>query len=198
VAAGVRDLIARRPSVRREPVGVAPATPRDVAVLCRTNRQAQAVAEALAMLGVPAVVPRMGLLDTAEAQVVRSGLALWIDPDDALAAAELARVTTYATDLDALVARVLDAPGREAFRADPIVARLLERREAGNDLAPVAAIEAIIDAIGLRELCAAWGASAQRLANIDALRAHATVYATEAAKSSRRRHLAACFATSTA
>src|SRR5262249_44803521 len=145
----------------------------------------QAVAEALAMLGVPAVVPRMGLLDMAEAQVVRSGLALWIDPDDALAAAELARITAYATDLGSLIARALQAPGREAFRTDPVVARLLERREAGNDLAPVAAIEAIIDATGLRELCAAWGASAQRLANLDALRAHATVYVTEAAKSSR-------------
>ena len=185
VAAGVRDLIARRPNVRRQPAGIEPATPRDVAVLCRTNAQAQAIAEALAMLGVRAVVPRMGLLDTAEAQVVRSGLALWIDPDDALAAAELARVTTHASDLDALVARALEAPGREAFRTDAIVARLLDRRDAGNDLAPVAAIEAIIDATGLRELCAAWGASAQRLANLDALRAHATVYATEAAKSSR-------------
>lgn len=185
VAAGVRDLIARRPNVRREPHGVEAATLRDIAVLCRTNRQSQAVAEALAMLGVPAVVPRMGLLDTAEAQVVRTGLALWIDPDDALAAAEVARVTTYAADLDALMTRVLEAPGPEAFRTDPIVARLLERREARTDLAPVAAIEAIIDATGLRELCAAWGASAQRLGNLDALRAHATVYATEAAKSSR-------------
>jgi ATP-dependent exoDNAse (exonuclease V) beta subunit len=184
VAAGVRDLIARSPCVRRQPVGVEAATPRDVAVLCRTNRQAQAVAEALAALGVPAVVPQVGLLDTAEAQVVRSGLALWIDPDDTLAAAELARVTTYAADLDALVVRVLEAPGREAFRTDPIVATLLERRGAGTDLAPVAAVEAIIEATGLRELCAAWGASAQRLANLDALRAHATVYATEAAKSS--------------
>ncbi|HEX3766271.1 MAG TPA: UvrD-helicase domain-containing protein [Kofleriaceae bacterium] len=185
VAAGVRDLIAREPSVRRHPTGVGAARPRDLAVLCRTNKQAQAVADALAMLHVRAVVPRTGLLDTAEAQVVRAGLALWIDPDDALAAAELARVITYATNLDALIARVLESPGRDAFRGDPIVARLLARREVDHDLAPAAAVELIIDAVGLRELCAGWGESAQRLANLDALRAHATVYATEAAKSSR-------------
>ena len=185
VAAGVRDLLARDPAIRMRPSGICPARPRDVAVLCRTNKQTQAVADALAALRVPAVVPRMGLLDTAEAQVVRAGLALWIDPDDALAAAELVRVTTYATDLDALIARALEAPGRDAFRDDPIVARLLARREAGHDLAPVAAVEQIIDVTELRELCAGWGESAQRLANLDAMRAHATVYSTEAAKSSR-------------
>ncbi len=185
VAAGIRDLIAREPLVRRSPTGVGAARPRDLAVLCRTNKQAQAVADALAMLHVRAVVPRIGLLDRAEGQVVRAGLALWIDPDDALAAAELVRVITYATDLDALIARVLESPGRDAFRGDPIVARLLARREVDHDLAPVAAVEVIIDVVGLRELCAGWGESAQRLANLDALRAHATVYATEAAKSSR-------------
>jgi len=185
LAAGVRDLIAREPLVRMRSEGVGSARPRDVAVLCRTNKQAQAVADALAMLRVPAVVPRNGLLDTAEAQVVRAGLALWIDPDDPLAAAELARVITYATDLDGLIARVLESPGREAFRSDPIVARLLARREVGCDSAPVAAVDAIIAAVDLRELCAAWGDSAQRLANLDALRAHATIYATEAEKSSR-------------
>lgn len=185
VAAGVRALIAREPLVRKRTAGVGPARPLDLAVLCRTNKQAHAVADALAMLRVPAIVPRTGLLDMAESQVVRAGLALWIDPDDALAAAELARAVTYATDLDALIARVLDRPGREAFRSDPIVARLLARREVECDLSPVAAVEAIIDTVGLRELCAAWGDSAQRLANLDALRAHATIYATEAAKSSR-------------
>lgn len=185
LAVGVRDLLARETAVRRRPSGGGPARPRDVAVLCRTNKQAQAVANALAALRVPAIVPRMGLLDTVEAQVVRAGLALWIDPDDALAGAELARVFTYATDLDALIARVVEVPGRDAFRGDPIVAQLLARREQGHDLAPVAAVEAIIDAADLRVACAAWGDAAQRLANLDALRAHTTVYATEAAKSCR-------------
>lgn len=185
VAAGVRDLIAREATIRTRPIGVGPARPRDIAVLCRTNQQAQAVADALALLRVPAVVPRTGLLDTVEAQVVRAGVALWIDPDDALAAAELARAVTYATNLDALVARSLESPGRHAFRDDPLVAPLLARREANPDLAPVAAVEAVIDATRLRELCAAWGETAQRLANLDALRAHATVYATEALKSAK-------------
>ena len=63
---------------------------------------AQDVAEALGLLGVPAVVPRMRLLDTAEGQLVLAGLRLWVDPRDALAAAELAHLVVYAADLDGL------------------------------------------------------------------------------------------------
>jgi ATP-dependent helicase/nuclease subunit A len=185
VAAGVRDLLVRAPQVRRRPAGVGTARAQDVAVLCRTNRETQSVADALAALGVPAVVPRMGLLDRAEAQVVRAGLALWCDPDDALAAAELARGITYPTDLDGLLAQVLAAPGRAAFRGDPAVARVLAAREGDPDLAPATAVERVIVATNLRELCAGWGDTAQRLANLDALRAHACIYATESAKSSR-------------
>jgi ATP-dependent exoDNAse (exonuclease V) beta subunit len=175
VAAAVRDLITRGGIVRDGAVTRC-AQRRDIAVLCRTNKQCQAVADALAALAVPAVVPRMSLLATTEAQVVRAGLALWVDPGDTVAAAELARIISYPTDLDAFVARVLDAPGRDAFRADPAVAHLIEAREADRDLGPVAAIDAVIAATDLRGLCAGWGDCAQRLANLDALRAHAATF----------------------
>jgi ATP-dependent exoDNAse (exonuclease V) beta subunit len=179
VAAGVRDLLARAPFVRDREGDerfARAARRRDVAVLCRTNKQCQAVADALGALGVAAVVPRMGLLATAEARVVRAGLALWVDPRDALAAAELARVVTYPTDLDGFAARVIDAPGRGGFRDDPAVARVTSAREPGVDLGPVAAVDAVLAATDLRVLCAGWGDTAQRLANLDALRAHATSY----------------------
>jgi ATP-dependent helicase/nuclease subunit A len=178
VAAGVRDLLVRAPTVRAGD-GAAPARSRDVAVLCRTNKQCQAVADALGALGVAAIVPRMGLLATTEVQVARAGLALWVDPGDPLAAAELARIITNPTDLDALVARVLDAPGRDAFRGDPTVARVLAARGLARDLGPVAAVDAVIAATELRALCAAWGNTEQRLANLDALRAHACGFAGE-------------------
>jgi ATP-dependent exoDNAse (exonuclease V) beta subunit len=180
VAAGVRELLARGTQVRERrggPVTARPARPGDVAVLCRTNRQCQAIADALGALGVAAVVPRMGLLATAEAQVVRAGLALWVDPRDALASAELARLVTYPGDLDGLVARALEGPARGAFLDDDCVLRVAAARAAGGDLGPVAAVDAVIAATELRALCAGWGDTAQRLANLDALRAHAAVYA---------------------
>jgi ATP-dependent helicase/nuclease subunit A len=179
VAIGVRDLLARKPMVR-DGGDRRVARPADIAVLCRTNKQCQAVADALGSFGVPAIVPRMGLLATVEGQVVRAGLALWLDPKDGLAAAELARIVDYPTDLDGFVARVQVAPGVEAFRDRPTVARLLAAREAAPDLAPVTAVDATITSTDLRTLCAAWGDTAQRLANLDAFRAHATAYMSEA------------------
>lgn len=182
VAIGVRDLLARKPMVR-DGGDRRVARPADIAVLCRTNKQCQAVADALGSFSVPAIVPRMGLLATVEGQLARAALALWVDPKDGLAAAELARIVDYPTDLDGFVARVLLAPGVEAFRDRSIVARLLAARGAAPDLPPVAAVEAMITATELRALCAGWGNTSQRLANLDALRAHATAYTSEASAS---------------
>ncbi|MCX5744380.1 MAG: hypothetical protein NT062_17970, partial [Proteobacteria bacterium] len=101
-------------------------------------------------------------------------------PRDSLARAELARLVTYATDLDALVVDRLAHADQLAFDDDPRVVAIVAARTATPDLDPVAAVSAVIDAAGLRALCAAWGATDQRLANLDALRAHAVAYAGEA------------------
>jgi ATP-dependent exoDNAse (exonuclease V) beta subunit len=182
LAAGVRDLLARGDVVRDRDSGSArPQQRSDVAILCRTNKQCQEVAEALGGLGIPAVVPRMGLLDTAEGQLLVAGLRLWVDPADTVAAAELCRFVSCAENLDALVARTLDTPGGAAFRDDPTVAAILAARARLGDLGPVAAIDAVLAATDLRRLCAGWGNAAQRMANLDALRGHATLYVEEAA-----------------
>lgn len=178
-ADGVRRLIERAPIIR-DGERLRAAGYRDVAVLCRTNAQCQAVADALGDAGVPAVVPRMGLLDRPEIIAAVAGLTLWVDPDDSVAAAELARLVTYPRDLDGFVARVLEAPGRESFRTNPVVAGVLSARESNTDLGPLAALDAITSALDLRRLCAEWGGAAQRLANLDALRAHAAKYTARA------------------
>jgi ATP-dependent exoDNAse (exonuclease V) beta subunit len=182
LAAGIRDLLDRAPLVRsRGGDGTRPVRPGDVAVLCRTNAQCQAVAEALAGLGVAAILPRTGLLDTAEAQLVQAGLRLWLDPDDALAAAEIARLLSHPRDLDALARRALACPGAAAFAEEPAVARLRAARQQHADSHLLAAFDRILAATSVREHCAAWGHSAQRSANLDALRAHAVTYLEEAA-----------------
>lgn len=183
-ATGVRDLLASSQRVRDRATGeLRSATASDVAVLCRTNEQCQLVADALARLDLRAVVPQMGLLSTAEGQLVLAGLALWIDPRDSLAAARLARLVTHAGDLDALVTRALAAPGHAAFVDDPLVTAITAARAHAPDLDPVGALCAVIDATGLRELAAAWGNAAQRQANLDALRAHAVAYVQSAVAS---------------
>lgn len=179
VAAGVRDLLRREVLVRGSD-GVRAAKRSDIAVLCRTNAQCQEVADALAALDVAAVVPRMSLLETTEATVVEAALRLWADPGDALAAAEIARVLSYPGDLDGLVARAIEKPGREAFADEPTVARLLAARDQASDLDPLSTLDAVFAATAVRTLCAEWGRTAQRLANLDALRAHAVGYVDEA------------------
>jgi ATP-dependent helicase/nuclease subunit A len=180
-AAGVRDLLDPPPTIRDRQTGAPrPALAGDLAVLCRTNEQCQLVAEALAALDIPAIVPRMRLLDTAEGRLVTAALRLWVDPRDALARAELARLVAYASDLEALVAHRLATPDQDAFADDPCVIAILAARAAAADLDPVAVVTAVIDAVRLRELCAAWGSAAQRHANLDALRAHAVSFTHEA------------------
>ena len=181
-ARGVRDLLAGAPTVReRETHHPRPASARDVAVLCRTNEQCHLIAEALADLGVAAVVPRMGLLDTAEGRVALAGLRLWVDPRDGLAAAVVARFTSHADDLDGLIARILDAPGAAGFDDEPRVQAVRAARERSPDLDPAGALAAVIDAADLRGYCAGWGTAAQRLGNLDALCAHARGYVAEMA-----------------
>jgi ATP-dependent exoDNAse (exonuclease V) beta subunit len=175
-AAGVRDLIVRRSQVRGTDGAPRAATPKDVAVLCRTNAQCREIAVALGELGVAAVVPRVGLTDTHEAMVALAGLALWADPGDAIAAAELARIISFPENLDGFVARVIEVPGDKAFAEEPTVARVIATRSQDRDAGPLAALDAVLGATQLRQLCAEWGDSAQRLANLDALRAHAVSY----------------------
>lgn len=176
VAVGVRDLLARKVNVRGRDGSVREAQRSDVAVLCRKNAECREVAKALADLGVAAVVPRTGLVDTLEAIVALAGLALWADPRDAVAAAELARVVSHPEDLDGLVARALARPGPAAFDDEPVVAAVRAARDAAPDLGPLAALDAVMTATGLARLCAEWGETTQRLANLDALRAHGVTY----------------------
>ena len=181
VAEGVRQLLADDSPVRnRADDAVRPGRAGDVAVLCRTNQQCHDVSVALAGLGVNAVVPRVGLFDSAEAQLVLSGLRLWVDPRDSLAMAEVARIVSYPTQLDALAERIFEDPGTAGLAGDPVVARVLQAREAQADRNLVGVVDALIDALELRKRCAGWGQAAQRIANLDAVRWQVASYCAEA------------------
>ncbi len=206
VAAGAREVLGQPPLVwDRATRDQRPATGRDLAILCRTNAQCLRVSEALGVLGVPSVVARVGLLDTAEAQVLRMGLRLWVDPGDRLAAATLVRILEHPDDAGAFVTRTLAPDARERLSSSPAAAAVLAARAQAPDLDVLPAIDVVIDALDLRRLCAGWGNAggaaqpggarspaggaepargsgpdaAQRTANLDALRAHASSYCDE-------------------
>jgi ATP-dependent helicase/nuclease subunit A len=177
VAAGVRDLLGTGPTVWDRHTGSQrPATADDLAILCRTNDQCLHVSEALGQLGITSVVARVGLRESAEAQVLLAGLRLWVDPRDRLAAATLVRILDYPEDAAGFVEKAVALDSRERLAASTAVKDLIAARERAQDLDVLAVLDAVIDALALRELCAAWGEQVQRIANLDTLRAHASRY----------------------
>lgn len=145
--------------------------PGDVAILCCRNETCTAVAQALAARGIRAVLPRPGLLSTHEGQAALAALRLWIDPEDALARAQLAQITTWAGRPDEWLERVVAAPKAQAFADLPAVRAIAERRQEMALAGALASFDAALDAAGIRELCLQWGDAETRLANLDALRA---------------------------
>ncbi len=180
VAGGVREMLAG--GVVRDKVSgeTRPIDPGDVAVLCRTNDQCSQVAAALVELGLKPVLPSMGLFDTAEGQLVVAGLRLWVDPMDAVAAATIARLLVYPQDLDGLADKTIEHKGVKAFAELDEVADLLACREASKNLGLSDVLDAVLTQTRARYWSAAWGDSEQRLANLDAIRNHLTIFTNQA------------------
>lgn len=177
LAAGVSQLLAEGTKVRdRDTLDVRDATPGDIAVLCSTNEECTLAAEALQAVGIRADVPRLGLLETPEARLVLAGLRLYVDERDALAAAELARLIHYPRDPDGMMAALLKNPGIGAFTGLGFHERIAQAREHSPHAGALTGFDEVLEAVEARELCLAWGDSERRLANLDALRAHAVRY----------------------
>jgi ATP-dependent helicase/nuclease subunit A len=163
----VRDLVTKQ---------ARPVRASDLAVLCRANDTCARVADALEALGVKAELPRKGLLATAEAIYVLAALRLWVDPRDALAAAQFARLVRYADREDAFLEDALAQPKSKGF-LELCELQAIETARIATPLAgAVAALDAVLHASEVREHCLTWGDSEQRLANLEALRAHAVTY----------------------
>jgi ATP-dependent helicase/nuclease subunit A len=180
IAAGVRALLDDESVCVRDGEDIVRARPEHIAVLVRTNDHAAEVAEALAAAGIAAVRRRRGLGATLEARALMAGLSLFLDGGDRLAAAEIARLTTRTTaEPDEWLQRLVAQPRGQAFGADPVVAAVVAAGQQHRDAGVVAAVDLVVEAMRLRDACAAWGDTEQRLANLGALRALATRFVRE-------------------
>ncbi len=177
VASGVRDLLATRPIIwDNHSNGKRASTAGNLAILCRTNVQCHHVSQALGQLGIASVVARVGLLESAEAQILVAGLRLWVDSGDSLAAAELVRILDHPEDMTSFAEKALDPDGHALLGSSPAVVAVLTARKTTQDLDVLGVVYSVIEALDIRRLCAAWGESIQRTANLDALVAHASRY----------------------
>ncbi len=141
-----------------------PAQPGDLAILCRTQATCLAVAQNLRASGHEVAGP--AVLDAApEVMLVLAMLRLTVDANDRLAHAEVARILDERPDGAHWAARAFDQPDAGWW---------LERR---SDSASVCVrLDEILARPELRELIAAWGSSATRMARLELVRQRAHAY----------------------
>jgi len=181
-----------------------PARPGDIAVLCRSNKGCQEMADALHRAGLKAAISRNGLLETPEARLLLACLKYLVTPSDTLSAAEILLLTGemkleeivesrlgWMNDAEAtapLVSTPLSAPplslggGAGGDRTanwpahSPFLTHLLALRPRTADLSASEILNLILDELDLRRTVVGLGNANQRLDNLDRLRRYALDY----------------------
>lgn len=149
----------------------------DIAILCRTNDECVAVAEALANVGIAATVGESGLLSTPEVVYAVAALRYLLDPNDTLALAELVHFSSEKWKDGAWLADWLD-PEKHAEIASvvPFIEKLDNAREKIAQMSPSEVLDLALVIANVDETVMRWGESEQRLANLDALRSLSVKY----------------------
>ena len=95
LAEGIREHISSGNEIFDKNIkGNRTASWRDIAVLCRGNKEAATLAACCAGIGIPVSLERSGLLETPEVSLALASLRRLIDPSDSLASAEILTLAT--------------------------------------------------------------------------------------------------------
>lgn len=181
IASGVCRLLdspEATPVLDRNTGEVRPLRPSDIAVLVATNREAEQLARALDELGVRTVLPQTGLMTTPEGRLLACALAYLVDPRDTLASAEIEALLGFdGLSPDAWLSERLRARAALETPCESDSLKQLDqvRAEAGH-LAPREMVDRVLALLDFPRLAKRWPDPAQRLANLDALRALALAY----------------------
>ena len=154
-----------------------PATYGDISILCRSNVRCQEIGQALTAAGLPVATSGFGLIAEAEIVFISALLKLLVFPGDTLAKAEALLYAHYGGDQEALLNDRLNAEDSYAWQKEnPLLTGLDTVKEQLHNLPPARTIETLVQALELEQLFVSWGNLDQRLANVDALIAHAEDY----------------------
>lgn len=173
----------------------------DIAVLARTNAEADLVAEACRKIGLPVLRELSGLLLTREGALLLAGMRLGADRRDSLAAATILHLTGdpegetpawFSERLGEVRAQLEAAPDEgdseqqsskalEPWSGSPIL-EPLERLDP-RALSPSVFVQEIITALDIPRRLTAWGDAPRRFANLDTLVALARTYEDESRQS---------------
>lgn len=158
--------------------------PGDVAILCRSNNNCQAMAEALHRAGLKAAISRAGLLRTAEARYILACLKYLINPYDDLSVAEVLMLygshdleTIVESRLSYVAAKEAREKGLQPWESEAeIIQQLKSLRKNTLELSSAETLDLLMERLQVRRTVARWGNTRQRLSNVDVLRQYALQY----------------------
>lgn len=156
------------------------ARPGDVAILCRSNKACQDMAEALHRAGLQAAISRAGLLNTAEAKLIFACLKYVLNQYDSLSVAEILLLAS-GKEIEEIIQDRLKFLEKEKnaeqwAHGDPVILKLHELRAQVADLSSSEILNLLLEELNLRRVIASWGNAQQRLDNVDVLRRLALQY----------------------
>ena len=179
IAEQVKVLLERAPLVL--PKGkkdARPLQPGDIAILCRSNKKCQDVADALHRAGLKAAISRAGLLHTAEAKLILACLKFILNKYDSLSVAEILLLASGLQLGEVVEDRLAWLNGEDAGHRpnaagwaenDPFIQRLNALRPQVAELSSAEMLALLLEELNLRRIIATWGNTDQRLANVDVL-----------------------------
>lgn len=188
VADQIRILLAQAwPVFDKSRNGTRPVKPGDIAVLCRTNYDCAAVADALHHVGLKAGIARAGLLEATEVRLALAGLKYLLTPSDALSVAEL-MILSGSKTLEEVVndrlewlhfsspATAVEVEKVMKWGDIALIRQLDDLRPAIVDLSASEVLNIVLDRLDLRRVVARRGSATQRMDNIESLRRYALEY----------------------
>ncbi len=159
-----------------------PAQPGDIAILCRSNKNCQDMAEALHRAGLKAAIARNGLLQSPEARLILAALRYLLTNEDSLAVAELLLLGQGMPLAEILEDRLLFLQLHEEQLWKvwgpqfSLSSKLDDLRPQTAELSGAEILDLILDELDLRRIIASFGNPDIRLGNVDQLRLMATQY----------------------
>lgn len=157
--------------------------PGDIAVLCRSNAECAAMADALHRAGLKAAISRTGLLNSAEAKLILACLKFILNPKDSLSVAEI-QLLASGKNIEAIIDDRLDFLERREkngmekpwAEGDEYINRLNQLRPEVAELSSAELLNLVMEELDLRRIILCWGKIAQRLDNVDVIRKFALQY----------------------
>ncbi len=182
IAESVRVMLEKEPLVApKDGEAWRKMQPGDVAILCRSNAECQAMAESLHRSGLKAAIARTGLLSTAESKLILACLKYMLNKNDSLSIAEILKLASGKHIEEIIEDRLnfLDEKENSNKRwaeDDFYIDKLNELRRTTVELSSAELLDVVLEDLDLRRIIARWGKVEQRLDNVDVMRRFALQY----------------------